>query len=520
MSQVTPGKDTSIRGVEDETGTHAGRLGGSGEAGHAAGGGADARRCRRSNGAAAMPGPAPAEQVNFAGGPAAGGPADGRRAGHREAPGGLERAATAGGGAAKKERRGARGHGARRDPGGRVGRAGCGARREPAAGASAAMAGMGRDKAGALARVAGAKTDTKSKDEVERARISGEINKIFDETKADVEVILNGVDGKVTAEFDKGEGAARSAFTAKHKADMDKYKDDRYSGVTGAARWTADLFTGLPAEANKIYDAAKALYESQMTVGHLQRRRPDRARARRGQGAGARRAGSRSSTTSRQQPAALQKLAGEAAKDVTGKFDQLDADVDAKQQSLVDDLAEQVHRGQRQGRRGDQGRAGEEQGAGRQGQGGHRRRDRHHPQVEGAVHRSAGQGRRPRSPRSSRTRSRSSPTSCPRSSRASCRSPANILDAPEEGSAGLAVRGAGQCRHRTARFLRPEGHSQAGRVDPRVDLDEHQDADRQDGAVGGDGDRRHREQDRDLHDPGDPGHRRACGTGSRKSSAT
>lgn len=31
------------------------------------------------------------------------------------------------------------------------------------------------------------------------------------------------------------------------------------------------------------------------------------------------------------QPTALQKLAGEAAKDVGGKFDQLDADVDAKQ---------------------------------------------------------------------------------------------------------------------------------------------------------------------------------------------
>lgn len=205
------------------------------------------------------------------------------------------------------------------------------------AGASAAMAGMSRDKAGALARVAGAKTDTKSKDEVERARISGEINKILDETKAAVEVILNGVDGKVTAEFDKGEAAARTAFTAKHKADMDRYKDDRYSGLTGAARWTADLFTGLPAEANRIYDAAKALYESQMTVvistvADLIGRELDAAKARV-------QAGRQQIKDYIAQPAALQKLAGEAAKDIGGKFDQLDADVDAKQQSLVDDLA-------------------------------------------------------------------------------------------------------------------------------------------------------------------------------------
>jgi hypothetical protein len=336
MSQVTAGKDTSTKTVKDETGRTPDASAGQ-EKPVTPLAAEPAVGTPKVDGAAAMPGPAPAEQVNFAGGPAqvdqqmADAQVTEQHLTKSNEPQ-LQEAATA--------KKGAEAHAAaapaaiRAHESAALGEA----KADAGAGAAAAMAGMGRDKAGALARVAGAKTDTKSKDEVERARISGEINKIFDQTKAEVEVILNGIDGKVTAEFDKGEGAARSAFTAKHKADMAKYKDDRYSGVTGAARWTADLFTGLPAEANKIYDAAKALYESQMTVvisnvADLIGRELDAAKARVEKG----RAQIKSFIAS--QPAALQKLAGEAAKEVSGKFDQLDADVDAKQQSLVDDLA-------------------------------------------------------------------------------------------------------------------------------------------------------------------------------------
>ncbi len=336
MSQVTAGRDGSTKNIKDETGKTPDP-----------GTGRDkpvtplapepAPAVPPVNGAAAMPGSAPAEQVNFAAGPAA---VDQQMADAQVTDKHLEKSnepQLQDAAVAKKE---AQAHSAsapaaiRSDESATLGAA----KADAGADVSTAMAGMSRDRAGALARVAGAKTDTKSKDEVERARISGEINKIFDKTKIDVEVILNGIDGKVTAEFDKGEGAARSAFTAKHKADMDRYKDERYSGVTGAARWTADLFTGLPAEANKIYDAAKALYESQMTavistVADLIGRELDAAKARVEQG----RQQIKSYVAS--QPAALQKLAGEAAKDMSAKFDQLDSDVDAKQRSLVDDLA-------------------------------------------------------------------------------------------------------------------------------------------------------------------------------------
>ena len=189
-----------------------------------------------------------------------------------------------------------------------------------------------------LGRVGGAKTDAQAKDEAARSQVSGDINRIFDATKAETEAILNGLDALVTGEFDNGEAQARGEFTAKHKADMEKYKDKRYSGAAGWIRWGEDLFTGLPAEANKIYDDAKALYESKMTVvistvADLIGKELDRAKARIAKGR------QEIKTYIDSKPANLQKIAAEAGKEMSGKFDQLESDVDSKQQSLVDDLA-------------------------------------------------------------------------------------------------------------------------------------------------------------------------------------
>ena len=37
---------------------------------------------------------------------------------------------------------------------------------------------------------------------------------------------------------------------------MDAYKERRYSGITGAARWVADKLTGMPDEVNVFYARA------------------------------------------------------------------------------------------------------------------------------------------------------------------------------------------------------------------------------------------------------------------------
>lgn len=213
------------------------------------------------------------------------------------------------------------------------------ARTGAAAGVHSALAAMAGAKATAGSQVGTRQNTAKTHEETERRRVSGEINKIFDGTKTAVEATLTGLDAKVAAEFDKGEGESRRAFTAQHKAEMDRYKDQRYSGVEGWARWTADLFTGLPKEAGDIFARARAGYEQKMTgvisgIADLVGRELDAAKAR--------------IATGRQQikdyvasqPVALRKLANEAAGEMTAKFDQLDSDVDAKQESLVDDLAQ------------------------------------------------------------------------------------------------------------------------------------------------------------------------------------
>lgn len=202
--------------------------------------------------------------------------------------------------------------------------------------AVAAMAGSRRQAGG---QVGGRQNAAKAKEEAERARISGEINKIFDKTKGEVEGIVNGLDAKVTAEFDKGEGEARREFTAKHQADMERYKDERYSGATGWARWTADLFTGLPKEADQIFDRAKALYEQKMatvisSVADLIGRELDGAKTKIDEGR------QKIKEYVATQPKNLQRFANEAASEMSGRFDQLESDVDAKQESLVDDLAQ------------------------------------------------------------------------------------------------------------------------------------------------------------------------------------
>ncbi|MFE6612912.1 hypothetical protein [Amycolatopsis sp. NPDC057786] len=203
----------------------------------------------------------------------------------------------------------------------------------------AAMAGMTGARSSAGQRGQAAKSATKAKDEQDRARITGEIKAIFEETKTKVEAVLGALDDQVATRFETGEAAAKAAFTADHQARMKKYKDERYDGVTGAARWSYDLFAGLPAEANNLFLEAKKVYESKMqgVIGEI-------ADFVGGQLSEAKRLIAEGRERVRQkvdsQSPALRKIAGEAAKEFGGQFDELESSVDEKQQALVEDLAQ------------------------------------------------------------------------------------------------------------------------------------------------------------------------------------
>ena len=214
-----------------------------------------------------------------------------------------------------------------------------GATKQQADGASKGMLAkmFGAKKAG-VAKGGAAKSAAKAKDEQERARVTREIQGIFDATKTEVTTILGALDAAVGQKFETGERAARAAFTADHTKKMDAYKEERYSGLRGKARWIRDKFKGLPQAANNIYQESKKVYETQMEacissvadhIGAQLQRAKDRIAE--GQ--------SKIKAFVAQQPANLQKFAQQTANKFEQEFTKLEGEVDSKKDELAEDLA-------------------------------------------------------------------------------------------------------------------------------------------------------------------------------------
>lgn len=214
------------------------------------------------------------------------------------------------------------------------------------AGAREDATGMGRTgllglveaKAAGLTKVAGGKQSARSQDETTRAEVAAAVKRIFDRTKAEVEAILGGLDKEVASRFDSGEKEVRADFTRNHKTEMAAYKERRYSGWDGATRWLSDKVTSLPKEADEIFVHAKARYEQRMSdligtiadfIGAQLTAAKDRIAAGRKE----------IRAFVDKQPKELRKVASEAAAQFEAQFDQLESDVDSKQDGLVQDLA-------------------------------------------------------------------------------------------------------------------------------------------------------------------------------------
>ncbi|MGW7291429.1 hypothetical protein ACWGIB_03415 [Streptomyces xiamenensis] len=208
-----------------------------------------------------------------------------------------------------------------------------------AAAGAAAMAGLTATRQETGAQVDSGKTETKSADEKKREQVTAKLQKVFDDTKTDVEKTLDGLDDKVDTQFTNGEKRARDAFTADHERRMKAYKDKRYSGLRGKARWVKDKFAGLPDEANDLYQESRKLYVNRMqgvisdiadTIG----RELGRAKSRIERGR------TELQAEVEKLPADLRRFGEEAAADFSGQFDDLETTVDEKSEQLVQDLAQ------------------------------------------------------------------------------------------------------------------------------------------------------------------------------------
>ncbi|MEW2493307.1 hypothetical protein AB0942_07095 [Streptomyces nodosus] len=208
-----------------------------------------------------------------------------------------------------------------------------------AASGAQAMNALTVTRASAGKQVDGGKGETKSKDERRRAEVTAKLQKVYDSTKKDVEETLSGLDKKVDTAFTTGEKAARDAFTADHERRMKAYKDKRYSGWRGKARWVKDKFAGLPEEANNLYQEARKLYVAKMqtvisSVADIIGAELGRAKARIAKGR------TELKAEVDKLPVDLRQFGEDAAKDFAGKFDDLEASVNEKSEQLVQDLAQ------------------------------------------------------------------------------------------------------------------------------------------------------------------------------------
>ena len=209
---------------------------------------------------------------------------------------------------------------------------------EAAAQTTEAVAGMQGAKGAALAALVADKGKTKSKDEAKRAEVTAKIQGIFGAAEADVKKILDGLDPKVEAAFGQGEAAARSAFESYVAAKMSAYKEDRYSGWLGGLRWAKDKLVGMPDKVNEFYEAGRELYLKQID-GVISRVADivatDLAAAKKRIAAGK----AEIAAYVKSLPADLHKVGSEASQEIGEKFEQLENDVNAKQEAVVDSLA-------------------------------------------------------------------------------------------------------------------------------------------------------------------------------------
>ncbi|HEX7308476.1 hypothetical protein [Lentzea sp.] len=212
------------------------------------------------------------------------------------------------------------------------------AKADASAETAAGVAGMQGAKSAALAKLVADKGKTKVKDEAKRAEVTTRVQGIFATTEAEVKKILGGIDAKVETAFATGEAQAKQAFESFVAAKVSAYKQDRYSGWLGGYRWAKDKLLGMPDKVDEFYTAGRELYLRQMD-GVISRVADvvsgDLSLAKQRIASGKAEIAAYVKTLSPE----LQKIGADASAEIGDKFEQLESDVNDKQNEVVDTLA-------------------------------------------------------------------------------------------------------------------------------------------------------------------------------------
>jgi hypothetical protein len=201
---------------------------------------------------------------------------------------------------------------------------------------------MAQERTQLLAEVFGMQGETKGADEQKRREVAEHIAGIYQQTRDETEKILNELGPWCEQRFSQGADAAKAVFEKYVGERMDKYKDERYDGVTGAAQWLSDKLFGMPEEVNVFYVEGRNLYLAEMDkviteVSEHVAAELNRAKARVAEGRKA--IQDYVATLSPE----LQQVGQQAAGQIQDKFNQLEQSVSDKQGELVDSLAQKYN---------------------------------------------------------------------------------------------------------------------------------------------------------------------------------
>jgi hypothetical protein len=213
------------------------------------------------------------------------------------------------------------------------------ARAEADAAAAPAAGGMNRKRAAVLGRVLDTKQSTARDDAQQRDTVNKAILDIHQRTRDDVHSILDALDKKVETLFTDYEEEARATFEADVGLKMINYKDRRYSGLGGIGHGVRDFFKGLPKEVDRFYADGRKKYLEMMDraldklstrvatalfMAHL-RILVGRADVK--------------NYVEHTLPESLRELGRATAADLDHKFDELESDIEAKRDELVQTIA-------------------------------------------------------------------------------------------------------------------------------------------------------------------------------------
>ena len=208
--------------------------------------------------------------------------------------------------------------------------------------ATAALGDMAQSRNTAANQVSANQDQTKSGDTSKRAEIATNIGAIYDQTKVEVETILTKLDEDVAHAFDTGAAAATQVFEGYVDAKMTAYKEERYGGWLGWAKWAKDKIAGMPSAVNRFYSEGRNRYLKEMdavinNVVAIIGKGLTSAKAKVAEGK------QKISEYVADLPDELKKLGEQAANDIQDKFDSLESDIDAKQDQLINDLAQKYN---------------------------------------------------------------------------------------------------------------------------------------------------------------------------------